>query len=191
MGDLWLLVASSSMKGEAMTSPRQCVQLYFNFIAQSRADGLTWAEIERQLDLKGCTISRGYLRVLYEKEEKRVSSPSQIQVLRWLYQNYDDISMLVEKKVPWDLIIAMVPPNEEMEAVPWRLSDVIALFRHVKEVMPSSDGDLLKKPGPLSKAAPSKGLKMLFQVSGTKNRDTKAESPPRRRIDAWDPPLER
>lgn len=128
--------------------------------------------------------------MLYEKEENRVSSPSQIQAIRWLYQNDDDISMLVEKKVPWDLIIAMVPPNEEMEAVPWRLSDLIALFKHVKEVTPVG-GDLLKKPGPLSKDAPSEGLKVLFQESGTKNRDRNAEPPPRRRIDAWDPPLER
>ena len=112
--------------------------------------------------------------MLYEKEEG--FSPSQIQAIRWLYQNDDDISTLVEKKVPWDLIIAMVPPNEEMEAVPWRLSDLIALFKHVKEVMPNSDGDLPKKPGPLSKDAPSEGIKVLFQDSGTKNRDRKCRA---------------
>lgn len=67
-----------------MTSPQKTVEDFFNFISESRADGLSWAEIERRLARKGCSISKGYLKVVYEKEVSRRTSPERRSNLRWL-----------------------------------------------------------------------------------------------------------
>lgn len=165
------------MKGGAVTSPKRYVQIFFNFITQSRAEGLTWTEIERRLAQKGCQLSRGYLRVLYEKEEKRVSSPEQSQVIRWIYHNFEDISELVDDKVPWDLIIAIVPPSEEMSSVAWHISDLISCYTRVKEAMAQPGIDAAEKAKPMSKNSVSRnqGLESLFADAATNNQGEELE----------------
>ena len=160
-----------------MSSQRRTVESWFGFIAQSRAEGLTWSEIERQLAVEGHPVSRGYLRVLYEKEEKRVSSPEQSQVIRWIYHNFEDISELVDDKVPWDLIIAIVPPSEEMSSVAWHISDLISCYTRVKEAMAQPGIDAAEKAKPESKDSVSRnqGLESLFADAATNNQGEELE----------------
>jgi len=158
-------------KGRPMTSSRRIVEIWFSFITESRADGLTWTEIERQLALKGCPISRGYLKVLYEKEETRISSPEQSLIIRWLYHNYEEISELAEKRTPWDLIVALVPPDEQMETSSLHLSDLIANFRRVQEAMASVSENTTEEPKPTSElsASASQAVKRRSAGSDSEN----------------------
>ena len=66
-------------QGELMTSPKKTVETWFNFISESRADGLSWAEIERRLAQKGFPVSNGYLKVLYQKEASRHLAQAELE----------------------------------------------------------------------------------------------------------------
>ncbi len=118
-----------------MTSPQKTVENWFNFITESRADGLSWTEIERRLAQKGCPVSKGYLKVLYQKEVARRSSPERSSNMRWLYENYHKISCLLENNnLAWDMIVAILPPPE-MTGDPMCLCDLISDFKRIKEAM--------------------------------------------------------
>jgi len=53
----------------------------------------------------------------------------------WLYENYGKISELLEMKVSWDVVIAIVPPPEEMGDPLSHFSDLIADFSQITEIM--------------------------------------------------------
>ena len=55
--------------------------------------------------------------------------------MRWLYENYGKISDLLERKVSWDVVIALVPPPEEMADPLMRFSDLIADFSQITQIM--------------------------------------------------------
>lgn len=118
-----------------MTSQARTVDKWFSYISNCRAEGTSWAEIERDLARKGDFISRGYLKTLYEKELKRRTSPERRATMRWLYENYGKISDLLERKVSWDVVIALVPPPEEMADPLMRFSDLIADFSQITQIM--------------------------------------------------------
>ena len=123
-----------------MTSPKKTVETWFNFISESRADGLSWAEIERRLAQKGCPVSKGYLKVLYQKEAARRTSHERSSNMRWLYENFHKISELLENNLTWDMIVAIVPPPE-MTGDPECLCDLISDFKRIKESMAQHRGN--------------------------------------------------
>ena len=121
-----------------MMSSAKTVDQWFSYISDCRAEGTSWAEIERSLAHKGYRISRGYLKTLYEKELQRRTSPERRSTMRWLYENYKKISDLLEANAPWDLVIALVPPPEDLaDPSPW-FSGLIADFKRITEIMAGS-----------------------------------------------------
>ena len=129
-----------------MTSPKKTVETWFNFISESRADGLSWAEIERRLAQKGCPVSKGYLKVLYQKEAARRTSHERSSNMRWLYENFHKISELLKNNLTWDMIVAILPPPE-MTGDPECLSDLISDFKRIKDSM------ALRQHGDLDRSA--------------------------------------
>ena len=127
-----------------MTSPKKTVETWFNFISESRADGLSWAEIERRLAQKGCPISKGYLKVLYQKEAARRTPHERSSNMRWLYENFHKISELLENNLAWDMIIAIIPPPE-MTGDPECLVDLISDFKRIKDSMAQHRGNGLNR----------------------------------------------
>ena len=54
--------------------------------------------------------------------------------MRWLYENFERISGLLEDNLTWDMIIAILPPPE-MTRDPECLCDLISDFKRIKESM--------------------------------------------------------
>ncbi|WP_298337521.1 hypothetical protein [Ferrimicrobium sp.] len=96
-------------------TPTQIIRAHFDEITLWRADGISWAQINKELQLSDKIKNVSALRAIYQYERQRRTTPQYRAAQRWVAAHQREITDLRAQGFSWLEVMDMIPSAESSD----------------------------------------------------------------------------
>ncbi|MHB1733108.1 MAG: hypothetical protein ACYCU8_06585 [Ferrimicrobium acidiphilum] len=118
-------------------TPTQIIRSHFDEVVEWRSRGISWAQIGNELHLTDKLADVSTLRVIYQYERQRRTTPQYVTAVEWALANKAMIADLLNKGVDWGTIVAIVSRDNIGDGTKPKLEMLIEAYASIVSRTPA------------------------------------------------------